>query len=150
MAAEALQGLYRETILDHSSHPRNFRTLAAPDRQATGHNPLCGDKVTIYLRLGPDGRIEAASFEGTGCAISTASASMLTEQVRGLDRAGAMALSAQLGELLSGVREPRAAGELAALAGVRGYPSRIRCATLPWRTLEAALGNDPRTVSTEG
>jgi nitrogen fixation NifU-like protein len=149
-AIGALQGLYRDTILDHSSHPRNFGAIEAPDLRATGHNPLCGDKVTIYLKLGADGRIEAASFEGSGCAISTASASLLTEQVRGLDRTRAIAMSAELNDLVSGACESSVAGEISALAGVRGYPSRIRCAMLPWRTLEAAFNDDPRTVSTEG
>ena len=148
-ATGALESLYRETILEHSSHPRNFGVLAEADRQATGHNPLCGDKVTVYLKLGGDGRIEAATFEGTGCAISTASASMLTERVCGMSDTEATAMIGDLNDMFAGTGGPAVSGELAALSGVRSYPSRIRCATLPWRTLEAALHDDPCPVSTE-
>ena len=148
-ATGALESLYRETILDHSSQPRNFGVLAGADRQATGHNPLCGDKVTVYLKLGRDRRIEAATFEGTGCAISTASASMLTERVRGMSDTEASAMVGVLNDMFTGTSDTTVSGDLAALSGVRRYPSRIRCATLPWRTLDAALHDDPRPVSTE-
>jgi len=134
-----LAGLYRSSVLDHSRHPRNFRRLAAADHQATGHNPLCGDKVTVYLGTAPGDVIADASFEGTGCAICLASASMLTEQVRGRTGAGALQLAADVAAMLAPGSQATAPGELAALAGVRDYPSRVRCALLPWKTLEAAV-----------
>ena len=146
-----LQALYRQTVLDHCRHPRNFRRIEAPDRQAEGHNPLCGDKVTIYLRLAGD-TVADVAFEATGCAISLASASMLTDMIRGkrvpdvdaaIDEVGA--LFAPGGEPSKRVRE----SDIGALSGVRAYPSRIRCATLAWRTLEAALHAGAGTVTTE-
>lgn len=148
-AGGGLDRLYREIVLDHSSHPRNAGRMTAPDREATGHNPLCGDKVTLFLRLAGDGRIGAVTFEGTGCAISLASASMLTERVRGLDEAGAREVIHCVEGMFADTPGPDAPGDLAALAGVREYPARVRCATLPWRTLDAALRRQPSAVTTE-
>lgn len=144
-----LAGLYRRSVLEHSRSPRNFRRLAAADHQATGHNPLCGDKVTVYLGTGPGGVIADAAFEATGCAISLASASMLTEQVRGRTGAGALTLAADVAAMLAPDSQAVAPGELAALAGVRNYPSRVRCALLPWKTLEAAVRGEPGTTTEE-
>lgn len=140
--------LYRRTVLDHSRHPRNRHRPARVDRTATGHNRLCGDKVQVFIGLEAD-RISAIGFEGAGCAICTASASMMTEAVAGKSISGTReAISdftgAMLGEAGSGLE-----GDLAALGGVREYPSRIRCATLPWQTLQAALDATPETVTTE-
>lgn len=146
-ATADLNRLYREAVLDHSRHPRNFRRIDQPIAQAEGHNPLCGDKVTVYLRLAGE-RIADAAFEATGCAISIASASMMTEVVRGKSTASARAAIHDAAATFSGGCE-HPPGELAALATVRSYPSRIRCALLPWRTLESALDGSAGTVSTE-
>ena len=146
---EGLGRLYRDTVLDHSSHPRNFGRLESPDREATGHNPLCGDKISLYLRITPGGRIDAAAFEASGCAISMASASMLTDLVRGLSQAEAQDMIRSVESTFYDRPGSTPPGELAALAGVRDYPSRIRCATLPWRTLDAALRQYSDPVSTE-
>jgi nitrogen fixation NifU-like protein len=146
-----LQALYRDTVLDHSRHPRNFRKMPDPDRRAEGHNPLCGDKLTLYVALRDD-MIGDASFEGTGCAISIASASMLTEMVRGKSVTEARAtIDGITGLFTHGEHTPipDGYGALVALAGVRAYPSRVRCATLPGQTLRAALAKDVSTVSTE-
>lgn len=149
--ATDLQSLYREKVLDHCRHPRNRHRMEAPDRTAEGHNPLCGDKVTISLRLNGD-IVTDAAFEATGCAISLASASMLTEMVRGRSIPEAEAVVREVDALFSadGPASTLARGsDISALSGVRAYPSRIRCATLPWRTLDAALHSTPATVSTE-
>lgn len=146
-----IQALYREKVLDHCRHPRNCRRIDAADRVAEGHNPLCGDKVTIYLRLDGD-VVSDAAFEAVGCAISLASASMLTEMVRGRHLAEAEAVVRDVEALFApgGDRSVLAgASEISALSGVRAYPSRIRCATLPWRTLDSALHAGKSTVSTE-
>jgi nitrogen fixation NifU-like protein len=141
-----LARLYRDKVLDHSRNPRNFHRLEDAQARAEGHNPLCGDRLVVYLRFEGE-RIGAAAFEGTGCAISLASASMMTEIVRGRSRAeareAAHAATAMLAPDGSYAAVP---GDLAALGGVRGYPSRVRCALLPWRTLEAAL--DGRVATT--
>lgn len=150
-AAADLQALYRDTVLDHSRHPRNFRRLPDPDLRAEGHNPLCGDRLTLFVAL-RDELIGDASFEGTGCAISIASASMLTEMVRGKSVTEARAtIDVVTGLFAPGEQAPIPDdfGPLAALAGVRAYPSRVRCASLPWQTLRAALAKDGSTASTE-
>ena len=145
-----LSRLYRETVLSHNRSPRNFRRIESATRKATGHNPLCGDKITVYLDLDADERIRDIAFEATGCAISMASASMLTEMVKnrplGETQDLIIAACAAFSDDSGGAAPP---GELAALAGVRAYPSRVRCATLPWRTLESALRGDASGVSTE-
>ncbi len=148
-----LQEMYRRTVLEHSRHPRNFRRLDAPDRIAEGFNPLCGDKITVYLELGQES-IQAIAFEGTGCAISLASASMMMDAIQGqpLLEAGEKAQRAQ--DMFQSDAESAAQSDiegLQALGGVRAYPSRIKCATLAWKTLQAALNDTTGAaqVSTE-
>jgi len=147
-----LRDLYQEVILDHSKKPRNFHAMPAPDRKAEGYNPLCGDRETVFLDL--DGEVlKDVSFQGAGCAISTASASMMTESVKGKTRAEADALFARFHELITG--KPGGAnggpelGKLEVFSGVREYPVRVKCATLPWHTLKAALDGAGAPVSTE-
>ena len=145
-----LKELYRDVILDHNRRPRNFGRIEPADGRADGHNPLCGDRLSLSVRLSGD-RIEDIRFEGTGCAISTASASLMTEAVKGKDRAGVRELFAKVHALLT---QPDAApdaalGKLAALSGVREFPARVKCASLCWHTLNAALAHSPVTVSTE-
>jgi nitrogen fixation NifU-like protein len=148
----ALRELYQEVILDHNRAPRNFRILPAASRTARGDNPLCGDRITVYLDLG-DGLVRDASFQGSGCAISRAAASLMTASVKGKTEAEVQGLFERLHRLLTGeAREapPEDLGKLAVLAGVREFPSRVKCATLPWHTLRAALSGRGDTVSTEG
>ena len=136
-----LKALYQEVILDHYKRPRNFGPLADADRHAEGYNPLCGDRVKLHLRLEGD-RIAGISFEGAGCAISTASASLMTEAVAGLSREEATALERRFHGLLTGEEPEAGSGDLdklEALAGVREFPIRIKCATLAWHALRAAL-----------
>jgi nitrogen fixation NifU-like protein len=136
-AAVALD-LYQQIVLEHSRRPRNFRRLPDGNREGHGHNRLCGDKVTVYLRVDPD-RVLAASFEATGCAICIASASLLTETVTGSSLAAAAGLADDLLNHFATADPVPLPGDLAALDGVRAYPSRVRCATLPWQTLRQAL-----------
>jgi nitrogen fixation protein NifU and related proteins len=147
-----LKELYRDVILDHNRHPRNFGPLEGANHRAEGNNPLCGDRLTLAVRLEGD-RIEDIRFEGSGCAISTASASLMTEAVRGKDRASIRQLFERVHALLT---QPDAApdaalGKLAALSGVREFPARVKCASLCWHTLNAALASNSgaATVSTE-
>lgn len=145
-----LEELYQDIILEHNKRPLNFRALPKATHRATGHNPLCGDEVEVYLIVN-GGRIEAVSFQGQGCAISRASASLMTEALAGKRIDEAHALFTKLHGALDG-NSPVAAmddiGELAALQGVRRFPARIKCATLPWHALQAALEGD-RRISTE-
>ena len=144
-----LRDLYQEVILDHNKRPRNFRALAPATHHADGHNPLCGDKVTVYLDI-HDGIIQDIAFQGSGCAISTASASLMTEALKGKPVAEVEHLFEEFHDVVTGVAEPsRALGKLAILAGVRDYPARVKCATLAWHTLRAALENQVQPVSTE-
>lgn len=145
-----LKELYRDVILDHNKRPRNFGRIEAADSHAEGHNPLCGDRLTVWLRL-KDGRIEDVRFEGKGCAISTASASLMTEAVKGKDRATVQSLYGRIHSLLTRREaEPDASlGKLAALSGVREFPARVKCASLCWHTLNAALERSSAPVSTE-
>lgn len=134
-----LRNLYQETILDHNRHPRNFRRLQDASHHAHGHNPLCGDRVDVFLTV-EDGRIVEASFDGDGCAISTASASIMTELLQGRPLEEAHRLFEQFHDLL--INKNQSADEpdrLEVLAGVRAFPTRIKCATLPWQTFQAAL-----------
>jgi nitrogen fixation NifU-like protein len=145
-----LQDLYRDVILDHNKRPRNFGSLGTESAHAEGHNPLCGDRLTVSLRMDGE-RIEDIRFEGKGCAISTASASLMTEAVKGKDRAAVRALFERVHALLT---EPQAAaaadlGKLAALSGVREFPARVKCASLCWHTLNAALDSGAASVTTE-
>jgi len=147
-----LEGLYQEVILDHSRRPRNFHSMKDADRHADGYNPLCGDRFTVYLKLQND-RITDISFEGTGCAISTASASILTEILKGKTRAQADALFETFHDLVTGKTsaegETPALGKLAAFSGVCEFPVRVKCATLVWHTLRSALNGDKKTATTE-
>ena len=153
MISDELRELYQEVILDHSKKPRNCRRMAAANHRAEGRNPLCGDHVNVYLRV-EDDVIADASFEGQGCAISQASASLLTSAVKGRKTAEAEALFEQFHRMVTGGRDgaydPEALGKLAVFAGVSEFPIRVKCASLPWHTLRAALreGRDA-TVSTE-
>jgi nitrogen fixation protein NifU and related proteins len=145
-----LKDLYREVILDHNRSPRNFGRLSPADAEAAGHNPLCGDKLDITLKLDGD-RLEDLRFEGQGCAISTASASLMTEAVKGRTRDEIAQLYGDVHELLTDrSRTPaRDLGKLMALAGVAEFPARVKCASLCWHTLNAALAHEQKPVSTE-
>ncbi|MGR9115958.1 MAG: Fe-S cluster assembly sulfur transfer protein SufU [Gammaproteobacteria bacterium] len=146
-----LRDLYQEVIFDHNRNPRNFRVMEDADRQVEGFNPLCGDRLTLYLKMNGD-VIEDASFQGSGCAISTASVSLMTEIVKGKTEAEAEALFKTFHKMTTGKDEQvnlEAVGKLAVLAGVREYPARVKCATLAWHTLDAALKNEAESVSTE-
>jgi nitrogen fixation NifU-like protein len=153
-----LRELYQEIILDHYRRPRNFGALAEPTHAAKGHNPLCGDRVAVTLELDGDGAIRDIRFDGAGCAISTASASLMTEAVKGQPATAALQIFARFHELVTGApaapspadgAEAIDLGSLEALAGVRQLPVRVKCATLPWQALKAALLSEPRNVSTE-
>ncbi len=147
-----LRDLYQEMILGHSKSPHNRRVMLAPSHTAQGFNPLCGDKVTLYVKLEGD-RIADLSFEGSGCAISTASASLLTDTLKGKTIAEAEGLFEEFHDLVTGKSQPEAArddlGKLKVFAGVAEFPMRVKCATLVWHTLRSALGESHETVSTE-
>lgn len=141
--------LYQEIILDHGRRPRNFRPMPDADRSAEGKNPLCGDHVIVGVRVG-DGVVKDAAFQGAGCAICTAAASTMTELIKGKTRQEVDDLFRHFHEVVTGKVEPdlEALGKLAAFAGLSEFPMRVKCATLAWHTLEAAL--DGRgTTSTE-
>jgi nitrogen fixation protein NifU and related proteins len=145
-----LKDLYRDVILDHNKRPRNFGHIEQPDASADGHNPLCGDRLTVSVRMNGD-RVEDVRFEGKGCAISTASASLMTEAVKGKDRATIGKLFTEVHALLTEQHAVPAPdlGKLAALSGVREFPARVKCASLCWHTLNAALDQSGKTISTE-
>jgi len=149
-----LNDLYRDVILDHNRRPRNFGGLEPSDASVEGFNPMCGDRLTLRLRMAGDA-ISDIRFEGQGCAISTASASLMTEAVKGKTREAALELFARVHQLLTEDAAPPAdeLGKLAALSGVREYPARVKCASLCWHTLAAALqaanSGDLPAVSTE-
>jgi nitrogen fixation NifU-like protein len=146
-----LRELYQETILDHYKRPRNFGELPGADRKAEGYNPLCGDRETVYLELEGD-VVKDVAFEGAGCAISTASASMMTESVKGKTRAEADALFERFHGLITGAAEAPGSpplGKLEVFSGVREFPIRVKCATLPWHTFKAALQGGASVISTE-
>ena len=147
---DALRDLYREVILDHSRRPRNFGAMDAANRQSDGFNPLCGDRLRLFL-LVEDGAVRQASFVGDGCAISTASASLLTEAARGLPEKEALKLVESFRSMVSGEGEPtgESLGKLTVFQGVRDYPTRVKCATLAWHTLRAAIEQSGETVKTE-
>lgn len=148
---EELRDLYQEVIFDHNRNPRNFRVIENADREVEGFNPLCGDRLTLFLKLNGD-RITDAAFQGSGCAISTASVSLMTEIIKGLTEAEAERLFTQFHQMTTGKDEEmnlEALGKLAVLAGVREYPARVKCATLAWHTLDAALKNEAQSISTE-
>ena len=144
-----LKDLYREVVLDHNRSPRNFGRLEPADAEAHGHNPLCGDRLHVTLRLADD-RLAELRFEGQGCAISVASASLMSEAVKGRSRPDIDRLYDEVHAMLTGRGEPPAhIGKLAALAGVAEFPARVKCASLCWHTLHAALERASSTVSTE-
>ena len=147
-----LGDLYQEQILEHNKAPRNFRQLATANRHAEGHNPLCGDHFTVYLDVEGD-QIRDISFEGSGCAISKASASMMTQMLKGKTRGEAEQLFERFHNLVtgrSGSNEGQAdLGKLAVFSGVSEFPVRVKCATLAWHTLLAALKDDEAPVTTE-
>ncbi len=147
-----LRELYQEVILDHNRRPRNFQKLEGANRTAEGYNPLCGDQITVYLRL-EDGVIKSISFQGSGCAISKASASIMTATLKGKTAAEAEGLFEAFHKMvtadLSVKFDSLEVGKLAAFSGVREFPVRVKCATLPWHTLHAALEGKGQTVSSE-
>ena len=152
-----LRDLYQEVILDHGKTPRNFRAIDRATCLAHGNNPICGDTLVVYLALGPDGRIKDVSFQGQGCAISVASASMMTEILKGKTRDEATALFDCFHDMCTRDDfdparakscDADAMERLSALSGVREFPIRVKCATLAWHTMQAAFAGD-REVSTE-
>jgi nitrogen fixation NifU-like protein len=146
-----LKDLYRDVIVDHNRNPRNFGRLEPADAHADGHNPLCGDRLTVYANLDGD-RISDVKFEGSGCAISVASASLLTEAVKGKTRGEVQTLFDDVHALLTqhdANIDLSKLGKLAALSGVREFPARVKCASLCWHTLNAALDSQAEPVSTE-
>ncbi|NYZ11130.1 SUF system NifU family Fe-S cluster assembly protein [Azospirillum sp. RWY-5-1] len=151
-----LRELYQEVILDHGKNPRNFRHPADANREARGDNPMCGDKLSVYMTLSDDGIIQDCAFEGRGCAISTASASMMTEVLRGKTEAEAQALFETFHDLCTkddhlhtdhGPVDEEAMEKLMVLSGVRQFPMRVKCATLAWHTMNAAIKGDQKASS---
>ena len=152
---DELRELYQEVILDHGKRPRNFRHPADANRHAHGNNPLCGDRLTVFLKVDDKGVIQDAAFEGRGCAISTASASMMTEMLKGKTEERARRLFESFHQLCTSDRHDAAAADLAddleklqVLSGVRQFPMRVKCATLAWHTMNAAMAGETAT-STE-
>jgi len=152
--ADDLRELYQDLILDHGKRPRNFRAVPTANHEALGHNPLCGDRLNLYVTVDDKGIIQDAAFQGSGCAISVASASMMTEMLKGKSAKEAAHLFDYLHNACTG-KAADATGidgdnieRIGALAGVRDYPVRVKCATLAWHTLQAALKNEKK-VSTE-
>jgi len=146
-----LKDLYRDVIVDHNRNPRNYGKLDPADAHADGHNPLCGDRLTVYVNLDGE-RIADTKFEGSGCAISVASASLLTEAVKGKSTTEVKALFEDVHALLTqhdASINPAKLGKLAALSGVREFPARVKCASLCWHTLNAALDRAAEPVTTE-
>jgi nitrogen fixation NifU-like protein len=146
-----LRDLYQELILDHNKRPRNFKKLEDANRSAEGYNPLCGDKVKIYARL-EDGRVKDVSFEGSGCAISKASASVMTESLKGKTVAEVEALFRRFRDLVTGKESGAPVsdlGKLVVFSGVCEFPTRVKCATLAWHALAAARRGQDEAVSTE-
>jgi nitrogen fixation NifU-like protein len=147
----SLASLYQDLILDHNRSPRNYRTLPDGNRKAEGNNPLCGDRLTVWLRMA-ENRIDDAAFQGSGCAISRASASLMTAAVKGKTKEEAKDLYERFHRLVTGSLDPSQAGtlgKLAAFGGVSGFPARVKCATLSWHALKAALEQPDSVVTTE-
>lgn len=144
-----LRELYQEVILDHYKKPRNFRALPDANRTLEGYNPLCGDKITVFLKV-EDGVVKDISFQGSGCAISTASASMMTDSLKGKTLEQAETIFRGFHDLVTG-KDSHAddLGKLAVFTGVREFPVRVKCATLAWHTFHAALAGEEKPVSTE-
>jgi len=147
-----LRDLYQELILEHSRAPRNYRELKTPDRKAEGYNPLCGDRFTVYLQMNGDS-IQDISFQGSGCAISKASASMMTQTLKGKTRNEAQEFFDRFHKVVTGqvasTNGNQELGKLAVFSGVSEFPMRVKCATLAWHTLQAALEGTQESVSTE-
>ena len=147
-----VRDLYQEVILDHCKSPHNFRALEPADHRADGHNPLCGDRLTVYANV-RDGRITEIGFQGSGCAISVASASMMTDALKGASTKKAEAMFQSFHDLLTCKLAPQAdsssLGKLIVFTGVSRFPVRVKCATLPWHTLRAALERKQQVVTTE-
>jgi nitrogen fixation NifU-like protein len=148
--SDELRDLYQEVIIDHSKRPRNFRELGGAARKAEGYNPLCGDEVTVYVQLEND-IVKDVTFKGSGCAISTASASVMTETLKGKSRAEAERLFATFHDLVTGKtgNGDENLGKLAIFAGVSEFPTRVKCAILCWHTMKAALEGKESAVTTE-
>jgi nitrogen fixation protein NifU and related proteins len=147
----SLSALYQDMILDHNRSPQNYGRLENANRRVEGSNPLCGDQLTVWLRMDGD-RIQDVAFEGSGCAISRASASLMTNAVKGKSRAEATILFERFRKLVTGTLGPsdsETLGKLAVFSGVSGYPVRVKCASLSWHALKAALDGPDTTVSTE-
>lgn len=146
-----LRELYQEVILDHGRRPRNFSAMPEAHYCKEGHNPLCGDKVTVYLILTPGQRVEAVTFQGSGCAISMASASLMTEAIKGktLDEVKTLFNNFHQMVTLHVLSETENLGKLAVLAGVAEYPARVKCATLAWHTLLGAIEKETKPITTE-
>ncbi len=146
-----LRDLYQELILDHGKNPRNFRRKDDAPHHARGFNPLCGDQIEIFVTLGADEKVADVCFEGKGCAISTSSASLLTQTLKGKTIDEARVIFERFHELITGTSEPDvdALGKLAVFSGVRDYPNRAKCATLAWHTFIAAIEKQQDPVSTE-
>jgi len=148
-----LQDLYQEVILDHNRSPRNYGSLENADHHAKGHNPLCGDHISLWVRMGEAGTIDDIGFEGEGCAISKASASLMTDTLRGRNRDEAQELFDAFQALVTGKFDPANQstdlGKLKSLGGVSEFPMRVKCATLAWHTLNAAWNDDPEPATTE-
>lgn len=152
MLQDEMRNLYQEVIFDHNRNPRNFRVIENANRVVDGYNPLCGDRLTLYLSIDDNGVIQDASFQGEGCAISTASVSLMTEMIKGKSVQDAEQLFEQFHNITTSHDDEiklEELGKLAVLAGVRDYPSRVKCATLPWHTMNAAIKNEATTVTTE-
>jgi len=143
-----LYDLYQEVILDHNKRPRNYRRMEDADRTGQGYNPLCGDKITVYLKLDGD-TVTDVSFEGSGCAISTASASLMTEALKGKPVQEVQELFERFHDLVTGRGSDADLGKLQVFSGVSEFPVRVKCATLAWHTLKAALENSSQPVTTE-
>lgn len=144
-----LTDLYQQVILDHSKSPRNFRVMEDADRTAQGHNPLCGDNIQLFLKMDGD-VIKDISFQGSGCAISKASASILTDALKGRSKDEARDLFEKVREMVTSGKTPEGdLGKLAVFTGVHKYPARVKCAILPWHAAMSALEGDAEVVSTE-
>lgn len=143
-----LSDLYQEVILDHNKRPRNFRAIENASHQAEGYNPLCGDRLTVFLQVDGD-RIVDVAFEGAGCAISKASASLMTDSVKGCAVSDVRALFERFHRMVTTPPEQQVEdlGKLSVLAGVRQFPVRVKCASLAWHTLKAALDREPATTT---
>lgn len=146
-----LSDLYQEVILDHNKNPRNYREIENADKRADGHNPLCGDQLQVYLSM-EDDKVKDVAFKGSGCAISKASASMMTQAVKGKTKEQADVMFAEFRRMVMGEmdteREENSLGKLKIFAGVREFPARVKCASLSWHTVHAALAGEDE-VSTE-